>query len=372
MKHIALMFLFPSSIFAMDIGVNIHINQEVSSTTSYLSLVQKCGFSSIRDGLSWNRVERSSGDFKIFNDSKKLDVTLNDVKYNAVNKLFVLAYGNNIHTKNGYPKSYDEVDEYIKYVDWISKRYKGKVKYYEVWNEWLDGTGVNNNSNKPPDDIYLDLVKKSYITIKRNDPSALVITGSMNPLKKEQVRWITRLVQNKSFSNYIDGVSIHPYSFIFGIDQNSAENVFSSINSLHYLIDKSAGKRIPLYVTEYGFPSSEWIGWRSYYLRYQNIIKFLLLAKSSGYINGVWLYNFTDDGSNTMKRDDHFGIYKHDLKSKDDTEVLCKAITYINKSHNISIINKNKTYEFDANGINVSNWEVGKVYDKKHWSSIVE
>ncbi|WP_138100216.1 hypothetical protein [Klebsiella quasipneumoniae] len=82
--------------------------------------------------------------------------------------LLILNYGNKYYTPKGYPSDDEETEAFANYVDWVSKRYAGKVKYYEIWNEWLQGTGMQNKvlpSDNPI--IYTNLVKKVICKLKK-------------------------------------------------------------------------------------------------------------------------------------------------------------------------------------------------------------
>lgn len=367
MKYFIL-FFFCKIAYSMDIGVSVHINDYLGSPSHYFQLTKSCGFNSYRDGMSWNRVEHNINNFNIFPDSMKLDESISSYTSNKTfNMLYVLGYGHKNHTNNDYPQTKEQVDEFIKYVDWVSKRFKGKIKYYEVWNEWLLGTGLRKDRLRPSDDIFIYLVEKSYLTIKKNDPSALVLTGSINPLKKNEYDWMINLLIDGRILPYIDGISVHPYSFMLGKKESSAEYTFEQIDDFQKKMTGVSGRVIPLYVTEFGFPTKGWRGWKTYYLEYQNIIKFLLLSKESGYIHGVWIYDLLDDGTNPSVRDEHFGLYNIDSTPKDNTTVVCKYIRAIRE--NKIKIHKNNTNEYDLfdNDELLFSWKKGYIYSAKLW-----
>ncbi|HBV9505161.1 TPA: hypothetical protein MD974_005329, partial [Klebsiella pneumoniae] len=106
------------------------------------------------------------------------------------------------------------------YVEWTARHLKGKVKYYEIWNEWTIGTGIKKDGKIPPSvDDYYNLVKLTSATIRKEDPNAIILAGSINPLSDKprfigvsDEQWITALIK-KGMLEYIDGISLHPYSY---------------------------------------------------------------------------------------------------------------------------------------------------------------
>ncbi|TYX10770.1 cellulase family glycosylhydrolase, partial [Klebsiella pneumoniae] len=130
----------------------------------------------------------------------------------------ILDYGNKNYNNGGYPANEQDIAAFAKYAKWVASNYKGQVKYYEIWNEWTVGTGMKGKGEIPPPQIYLELVKKTSQAIKSVDPSAIILAGSFNPLSPTGRRlnisdsdWFMILI-NEGILNYIDGISIHPYS----------------------------------------------------------------------------------------------------------------------------------------------------------------
>lgn len=67
-----------------------------------------------------------------------------------------------------------EMQDWIDYVDKIARRYRGKVHYYEIWNEL---NAASFWSGKP--EAMIALMRVAYREIKRIDPTAKVISPSI-------------------------------------------------------------------------------------------------------------------------------------------------------------------------------------------------
>jgi hypothetical protein len=133
-------------------------------------------------------------------------------KDKSTTALLVLDYGNELYTPSGYPYTQDQINAFANYASWVSHHYKGKVRYYEIWNEWLQGTGVKKNSTPPEDPlVYTALARESYKRIKQNDPNAIVMVGSINPTIPKYMTWLDGLIDN-GILDYSDAISVHAYS----------------------------------------------------------------------------------------------------------------------------------------------------------------
>lgn len=76
-----------------------------------------------------------------------------------------------------------DLADWERYVSTVVKRYAGRIKYYEIWNEprftevqpWR-GAGFYSGSAK----TMVELARVAYTTVKRLDPGAMVISPSMD------------------------------------------------------------------------------------------------------------------------------------------------------------------------------------------------
>lgn len=76
---------------------------------------------------------------------------------------------------NSLPSDFKKWD---RYVDVMSKRYKGVIKYYQIWNEPQLKHFLYPYGDR--DDL-AEMTRRAYIIIKRNDPFARVIAAPILP-----------------------------------------------------------------------------------------------------------------------------------------------------------------------------------------------
>jgi len=159
-------------------------------------------------------------------------------------------------------------------------------------------------------------VKKTSEKIRKADPNAIIITGSMNPLVPKDRTWMKSLVK-KGILNYVDGVSIHPYSYMF--PDKSLNTPTKNLGKIDYFEKELAsihGKEVPIYITEYGYPNNLGGNGLSEIQSSNMMIQYTLLAKKRSYIKGIWWYDFINDGQSAMEKEHNFGFLTSELKPK--------------------------------------------------------
>lgn len=112
-----------------------------------------------------------------------------------------------------YPPPDDREAQFIAYCSAVAKRYKGKVRYYQFWNEpngcsWVrDGCG--NMDGFP---LYTRWLKVWYKAMKSENPDCVLGMGSIDYHSgvARGYEWIEG-VYREGGRGYFDAISIHPY-----------------------------------------------------------------------------------------------------------------------------------------------------------------
>ncbi|MGV8927550.1 MAG: cellulase family glycosylhydrolase [Ewingella sp.] len=304
-------------------GIGIHANKYSKSAESILGLIKQSGFDSFRQDLTWNDIEVIKNHYSIPKKLEINDTLIKTAESHNISPLVILDYGNRNYNNGGYPTSAQDIKAFADYAKWVAARYKGKVPYYEVWNEWTVGTGMKGKGDIPPSDVYLQLVKATSIAIKSVDPTAKVLAGSLNPISTNGRRlnisdtvWFNQLIK-EGILNYIDGISIHPYSFL-NPDKSlrNPELNIQKIDDFYNKIKPKNNKDIPIYITEMGVSTHAGLGGVSQEQAADFIVKYTILAKSKPYIKGVWWYDLRDDGTDSDNQEHNFGFYDNSFNPK--------------------------------------------------------
>ncbi|BDI32495.1 hypothetical protein CCAX7_45460 [Capsulimonas corticalis] len=150
-----------------------------------------------------------------------------------------------------------DMNAWANYCRQIARRYRGKVKYYEVWNE------PNNNGIAPkgffflgPPERYFDLLKAAYTAVKAEDPQAQILapsgTGQFLP-------FLQRIVDLGGLQ-YFDILSFHPYTIPMssevGYGFNDQKNYAYRVQAAREVMRKGGAIK-PIWVSEIGFDLGE-------------------------------------------------------------------------------------------------------------------
>lgn len=131
-----------------------------------------------------------------------------------------------------------EGDWYNKYLQYVAQRYAKRFSHWEVMNEVDLVMNANPNRNVPAG--YLNVLKSSYITLKKYNPNVKVLSTSFCDMR---LTLLDYLCQNKGY-NYFDIFNLHSYV---------APEVLPANFSLVKARMDRYGWRTPVWMTECGF-----------------------------------------------------------------------------------------------------------------------
>jgi len=169
-------------------GVNTFLEQEVEpeKRERTLRMVSEAGFKWIRQEFPWEDIEISAkGDF--------WDHKWNRSAWEKYDNIVELAekYGLKIIARLSNPPAWsraagdeigtfappDNFEDYGDFVYAVVNRYKGRIKYYQLWNE----PNIYPEWGEQPVDpqAYVKLLKIGYTRAKEADPDCIVIAGAL-------------------------------------------------------------------------------------------------------------------------------------------------------------------------------------------------
>ena len=170
------------------------------------------------DQTEWAAVERVKGHFAI---DAVTDKSINTLLDNGVDILYGLNYGNSLYSdmdkpwgdigpiyqeghpfyKNRGPRTESERQAFLRYVDFVVNRYKGRVKWWELWNEengWFPG-------HEP--ELYGKLLVEVVREVKKVDPGAKVMFGGT----AAPAPITTEIALREGGAPLVDMTAFHPY-----------------------------------------------------------------------------------------------------------------------------------------------------------------
>lgn len=201
-------------------------------------------------GVKWVRLLTGRFDVSAedsFYKWQKIDQIINGLVQNNIN-IFVTINRRDIDLAGSLDS--DELDEYLAATSALVKRYNDRIKHWEIMNE----------PHVTP--VYIEAVKEASMTIKKIDPEAKVIAGSLARIQFSQ---INKLVNEAGA--HIDIITFHPYNefpeaikYPVAVPRDGEDGGYIVSSMLFNEFEQQLGSekgRIELWDGEGGYPSSE-------------------------------------------------------------------------------------------------------------------
>ncbi len=281
-------------------GTCVHLfHHDSPDTSDCIKLIKKCGIKSIRDDFLWHELETEKGKVEVRADYQNVIRQFLDagIEINAL-----LLYGNQFYCDGTFgcpPKTEEALAAYVNYCKEIVKFYKGKIKRYEIWNEYNLGWVRGNTPER-----YAWQLKAAYKAIKEIDPD-ITITAAVTC--SEHQEWLRRMLKAGAY-DYFDEISIHPYSALPDCTYPDDGQGQAEANSQSFSdIIAEYGERKPVWISE--------MGWTSNALSNTDrneqaacIARLFAITESSDIIDSLSFYDFRDDGQNEFEMEHHWGL----------------------------------------------------------------
>lgn len=291
------------------VGVCTHFHQGKGALEGNLSLIRQAGVGSIRDEATWSSVERVKGRFAM---PERNTLFVERARAAGLEPLLILDYGNRYYDGGDKPRSAEAIEGFVRYAEFVVRHFQGKVRLYEVWNEWdikIGGTTPGDAAS------YARLLAAVYPRIKRIDPSIVVMAGAMTSggVRKG---WLDDMLAAGALGS-CDAVSIHSYNYSGQERARTPEAWKEFVEGAAAAVAKAAGGRAtPLYVTEMGWPTHAAAKGTSTELAAAYLARMYALARTIPSLRGVWHYDFQDDGWRPEYNEHNFGVVRPDATPK--------------------------------------------------------
>jgi len=107
-------------------------------------------------------------------------------------------------------KTQEERDRYVEFTRFMVEHFKGRIQYYEIWNEADSGENPGDPRGGVRLSDYILLIKQVAPVIKEIDPDAKVVAGAVGRFYKEDRPWLLTMLQSGTAS-LVDAISWHPF-----------------------------------------------------------------------------------------------------------------------------------------------------------------
>ena len=115
----------------------------------------------------------------------------------------------------------DHLDDFGDFCELVASRYRGRVRYYQIWNE----PNLDIEWGQRPVDpaAYVRLLQVGYERIKKVDPAAVVLAASLSPTVEESERALNELIflqrmYDAGAARFFDLMSVQAYGLRNGPD----------------------------------------------------------------------------------------------------------------------------------------------------------
>lgn len=259
------------------LGTNTFLEKEADpqNVVRTLDMVQEGGFKWIRQGFAWNEIEiTAKGNFTdtrnpehIRNSWEKYDFIVDEANKRGIEIIARLDSppawarfpGDDLERWHKGPPARDE--DYADFARMVAERYRGKVKYFQIWNEpnlWGEWGGYAVDP-----EWYTRLLKAAYTAIKQVSPEAVVITAALAPTADNSIRNLNDVL-------YLEGMyraGAKPYfdvfsTMLYGLGQPPDERRtdlrrlgFSRPILLRDVMVRNNDANKPIWISEYNWVS---------------------------------------------------------------------------------------------------------------------
>jgi hypothetical protein len=240
-----------------------------------LGWAQGLGVQWVKQQVEWTNIEHAPGQYEWWELDRIVDKA-NDYGFNLLLSLNhapewtraqVLEYG----------PPHDPA-EFGRFMGLLAARYQGRVAAYELWNEPNLRREWRGEELDPA--LFVALVREGAQAVRANDPAALVISGApaVTGINDGQTavddRVYLRGMVAAGVGQWVDGVGVHPYGFANppqerwddsthqATSHNSHPSFFfrDTLNDYRAILDEGGLGALPLWATEFGWPSVEGLG----------------------------------------------------------------------------------------------------------------
>lgn len=297
-----------------------------------LDRIAATGFSVVRWGIPWDKVEKVAGVY----DWREVDRFVAALAVSRLRSLVILGYGNRLYDSPDQrsaavdpgqlvearpPANANARNAFARFAFAAATRYRNRPITWEIWNEpdnpgfWLP---------KPDPAAYAALAKRACLAMRSLAPHATILggVGAAMPNAVSQQENVYEAVVRNGAIDCLDGLTGHAYRMSAGYHQPDPESIE----------DDNAASRAYLYSTLHipprkRFAISEW-GYTTYNisadLQAAYLIRSNMMNAATGIPLTVW-YEWRDSRADASSPESDFGLLKmqgHEKSSRGALAVL--------------------------------------------------
>lgn len=293
-------------------GLNLALAQRYApgDMAPAAALARSLGMKWSREEISWEAVEPVKGTYQW----EKIDRAVELAAANRQEILGLLGYCATWARRDpaAHASPPRDVEDYARFVGQTVSRYKGKIRYWEIWNEpdsavfWPP---------KPDVREYAALLKAAYQAAKRADPDCRVMTAGLLVGINHSGNWtfLEDLYKNGGGGAF-DILALHAYC-----DPRSPEDggYAEKLKKLREIMTRNGDGTKPLWLTEEGWPTAP--GKKNYVnekLQAEYLVRAHAHALATPGLETFFWFLMTDGGNWESDYEQSYGILRSDWTPK--------------------------------------------------------
>jgi len=202
------------------------------------------------DAINWHWVEKQKGELKV---DPAADAAITELVQHGVDVVMALNFGNRLYSgpaRRDLPQlwqwNYDmpappttpeALAAWARYVEFMVRQFRGRVKHFELWNEWNISCywGATPNVND-----YLAVARAAIPVIRRHAPDAKIMMGSWAGFPHGISQWtpdqlaarekqLIYLAATRQLAREVDEIGWHPF---YQTDPERLKNYVADVRAL--------------------------------------------------------------------------------------------------------------------------------------------
>lgn len=282
-----------------------------------LTKAKRFGADQLRLDISWALIqpERNVVDWA------RTDRLFNRAKAKGVNVLAVIGFAPEWGKyQSGPQEGAVRPEAFADFVDAAARRYKFKAAAWEIWNE----PNQTRSWIAPPDPAaYARVVEAASKPIRRHDPKAKILMGSLAPavddpagVEISPITFLEGVYDAGIRRGAYDAVSVHPFSYPALPSGDEEWNTFNRLPDIYSVLRRNGDGRKPLWLTEYGARTGSSERSVSYKRQSRLMVDAYREAKKLPFVQALFFYSLRDAADNLREPEDNFGMLKFNGQPK--------------------------------------------------------
>jgi polysaccharide biosynthesis protein PslG len=276
------------------------------SADKQFELCRRLGVSQVRLSLEWAAVEPRRGEY----DFMVMDHMVDLAEKNGLRILQVLGYNAPWNTPlAGDTKTIPvDLEVFEAFVSRVAERYRGRIRWWEVWNEPNSDTFLKGPYSVHPDRRWHDyrlILERARRALKRADPLNVIVLGGLAHTSENWGQDLEACYAT-GISSQCDVIAIHPY---VGVASSDPGNFIRAVGQMLEVMKRHNDAGRPVWITEVGLPTAGHALAVSEKAQADFLGRILTIALSQAQVKKVFLYALLDDAES-------FGLFLADGSAK--------------------------------------------------------